>query len=254
MCAVEAETVWTQVGDWRIHARRAIANAPPTAPTIVLVPGLGMSHRYMMPTLRALAPHARVYALDLPGFGESDKPARVLDVAELAAALAAWIEANGLQDAALVGNSFGCQVIAELVVNRPELARALVFITPTIDPRARTIRQQLLRLTLDALRERLSLVPLAMWEYFLVVGFRRALATLRFALADSIEQKLPHVALPTLVVRGGRDPLVSQQWAEEVTRLLPRARLVVIPCAAHAVNYDAPDALAREILNFLRTE
>ncbi|MDQ3880940.1 MAG: alpha/beta hydrolase, partial [Chloroflexota bacterium] len=64
-------------------------------------------------------------------------------------------------------------------------------------------------------------------------------------------RKLPCVRVPTLVVRGGRDPIVPQAWAEEVARLLPRGRLVVIPGAAHAVNHDAPAALARVVLPFL---
>ena len=43
----------------------------------------------------------------------------------------------------------------------------------------------------------------------------------RYALEDRIEKKLSHVHVPSLVVRGGRDPIVPQHWAEEVARLLP---------------------------------
>jgi pimeloyl-ACP methyl ester carboxylesterase len=53
-------------------------------------------------------------------------------------------------------------------------------------------------------------------------GVGRALGTFGHALADRIEDKLPLVQVPTLVVRGARDRIVPQAWAEEVTRLLPR--------------------------------
>ena len=249
---LKIESIWTEVEGWRIHARRSAAPSPQGIPPIVLVHGLGMSHRYMMPTFKSLARHATVYAPDLPGFGRSDKPPQTLDVPELARALIGWLEANELRDTVLLGNSFACQIIAELALCRPDLARALVLVAPTVDRHARSVREQLIRLTFDALHEPFSLVPLALYEYFFIVGFSRALQTLRFALADRIEDKLPRVAVPTLVVRGDRDPLVPQQWTEEVTGLLPQARLVVIPHAAHAVNYDAPEELAREVLGFLR--
>jgi pimeloyl-ACP methyl ester carboxylesterase len=189
------ESIWTSAGIHRIHARCAIKSAPLEAHPIVLVHGLGMSHRYMMPTLRALAPNAPVFAPDLPGFGLSDKPSEALDIKQLAGALALWLRINNLHSAALVGNSFGCQIIAELASQDYGVApRALVLIAPTIDRRARTISRQVFRLVLDAPRERLSLLPLAIREYLFTVGFRRALATLRFAIADRIEDKLPRIA------------------------------------------------------------
>jgi pimeloyl-ACP methyl ester carboxylesterase len=47
---------------------------------VVLVHGLMISSLYMVPTARCLAPHVPVYAPDLPGFGLSGKPRRVLSV------------------------------------------------------------------------------------------------------------------------------------------------------------------------------
>lgn len=55
-----------------------------------------------------------------------------------------------------------------------------------------------------------------------------------YALADEIEGKLPAVDVPVRVVRGARDPLVPQQWAERVAMLAPHGRLAVVPGAGHA--------------------
>ena len=57
--------------------------------------------------------------------------------------------------------------------------------------------------------------------------------------------------VPTLVVRGSRDPSVTQRWAKEVTGLLPTGRLSVIPGAAHTANYGWAAQFARIIHNFL---
>lgn len=245
------ESRWTKVNGLTMHARVAVNQAPRDTPTVVLVHGLGMSHRYMMPTLVELAPHAHVYAIDLPGFGKSDKPIEAFDVRALADALDGWMAATNLCETTLVGNSFGCQIIADLAARRSARIERLVLVAPTIDAHARTVRQQLVRLILDAPHEPLSLVPLAFREYFITVGFSRALQTLRYAVADRIEEKLPRIILPTLVVRGERDALVPQAWAEEMTRLLPLGSLAVIDNAAHAVNYDKPRELVRLMLPFI---
>ncbi len=249
----EAKSVWTVVDGRRVHARAAEGAASEGSPAVVLVHGLVVSGRYMVPTLERLAPFHRVYAPDLPGFGQSEKPSRVLDVAGLSEFLAAWMRAVGLEGAALVGNSFGCQLIADLAVRCPGLVGRAVLQGPTMDPAARSVPRQIGRLLLDAPREPLSLVPIEFLDY-LRAGTGRAWRTLRYALEDRIEDKLPEMGMPVLVVRGSRDPIAPQRWAEEAVRLLPNGRLVVIAGAAHAVNFGAPSELARVVRAFLDDE
>jgi 2-hydroxy-6-oxonona-2,4-dienedioate hydrolase len=49
------------------------------------------------------------------------------------------------------------------------------------------------------------------------------------------------VHAPTLVVRGSRDPVIPQRWAEEATALLPRGRLAAIPSETHTIVVSAPE-------------
>src|SRR5918911_1358680 len=105
-------------------AMRALVSCGPASRTgalpIVLVHGLGLSHRYMMPVAKTLAATGyRVYLPDLPGFGDSGHPDRVLDIPGLADALAAWMVAVRIDRAALLGNSQGCQTIADLAARHP---------------------------------------------------------------------------------------------------------------------------------------
>ena len=58
---------------------------------LVLVHGLGLSCRYMLPTAQALANDYGVFVPDLPGFGDSGKPRQTLDINGLADSLAAWV-------------------------------------------------------------------------------------------------------------------------------------------------------------------
>ncbi|MDP9476918.1 MAG: alpha/beta hydrolase [Actinomycetota bacterium] len=234
----------------RVHARVSVDPVPEGSPAVVLVHGLVVSSRYMIPTAQKLAPHHEVCVPDLPGFGRSGKPPSVLDVAGLSDSLAAWMETVGLGSAVLVGNSVGCQVVADLALRHPERVERAVLQGPTMDPEARTTLRQAARLALDGTREPPSLLPVMLLDYA-SAGLRRSFATFRYALRDPIEEKLPRIQAPTLVVRGERDPIVPQRWAERAARLLPEGRLVVVPGAAHTMNYAAPSELARVVREFL---
>jgi pimeloyl-ACP methyl ester carboxylesterase len=237
-----------------MHARVPARALPRNAPVVVLVHGIGVSSRYMIPTAIKLAETCKVYAPDLPGFGLSGKPSKILDVPALSDALAAWMRALRLPRAALLGNSFGCQIIAEFGVRHPALITRAVLQGPTIDPRARSAARQILRWALNSPFE-----PAVAWtslgsvvrQDYRDAGVRRVIATFGRALADRIEDKLPRLQAPTLVVRGARDPIVPQRWAEEAVRLLPRGRLVVVPGAAHTMCFTSPDELACVVRAFL---
>lgn len=244
------ESRWVPVDGWRMHVR--VSENPPTrgGPVVVLVHGLIVSGRYMQPTLQHLAPSCRVYAPDLPGFGRSDKPPRTLDVDALSDALAAWMRAANIGSATLVGNSLGCQIVASLAARYPSLVERAVLQGPTMDRGARSVPRQVARFLRNAPREPSSLLSIELRDYQ-AAGLRRGWRTLRAALEDRIEENLPRVRAPTLVVRGSRDPICTQRWAEEVAGLLPRGRLVVVPGAAHTLNFAAPAEFARLIRGFI---
>ncbi len=244
------KSVFTRVKDLVIHARVCETRAQGNAPIVVLVHGLGVSGRYMMPTAERLVEFARVYVPDLPGFGHSDKPPRSLTIAELTDYLAAWMDVMKITRAVFAGNSFGTQIIVELALRYPSRVEKAMLIAPTVDRHARQFSRQIFRLLIDAPREPLSLVPIALGDYFRA-GLKRAARTLRYALDDRIEEKLPRIKTPLLIVRGGRDPIVPQGWAKEITRLSNGARLEIIPQAAHAVNYNSPEELARLLISFV---
>jgi len=233
-----------------MHAEVLGTNRTAPGPVFVLVHGLGMSSVYLMPTARLLAQYGKVYVPDLPGFGRSGKPDHPITIPELADALAGWMDLHRLGPALLIGNSLGAQVMVDFAVRYSGQLAGAVLVSPTVDPAARTVTAQTLRLMADVWKEPPSLYWIGLTEYWRA-GCRTILRTLRHALADPVLEKLPFIRVPTLLIRGGRDPIVPQAWIEQATRLIPGARLAVLPDAAHAVNYNSPDALAAEILEFV---
>src|SRR6266850_438811 len=187
------ESCWLEVSGLEIHAHVGGKGTP-----VVLVHGYGVSGSYMLPLAQSLVPSFSVFAPDLPGYGRSQRPRISQGIGDLAVALAAWLDAAGLECPAFVANSMGCQIVTELAVRLPGRVGPMV-------------------------------------------------------LAGRIEQRLPLIAQPTVVVRGENDGLVGQVWAETVAALLPRSRLVVVPSEPHAVHYTRPDLVAK-ILHTLVVE
>jgi pimeloyl-ACP methyl ester carboxylesterase len=240
-----------QAGPYRMFAR--VSARPPENGRlpVVLVHGLVISSRYMEPLAGILGRDFRVLAPDLPGFGESEKPRHVLDVDELADALALWLEASGIARAAFVGNSFGCQVLAALAVRHAAVVDRLVLQGPTVDPEARHLVVQFWRDIINGRREPRPMGPLTRIDYA-KAGLRRAVLTARVLIRDRIEERLPHIAAPALILHGSRDPVSPQGWAEAAARLLPHGRLIVVEGGTHTMNYTYPDEFAAAILPFLK--
>lgn len=243
---------WTTIGSLSVHSREWVSPQLIGQPPIVLVHGLGVSSRYMVPTAERLSAEHCVYAPDLPGFGRSPLPPRPRTIVEHAHTLGDWLNESGINAPVLVGNSYGCQVIAELMMQRPNCARALVLSAPTVERGRRSALGESIRLLSDAPLERPRLLPIVIRDY-LHAGPRTILFTLHDAIADRIEDKLPRVTIPTLIVRGSKDPIVSSEWASFLAASMPRGTVRLLDGAPHAVNFSAADAFAEAIASFVRT-
>jgi pimeloyl-ACP methyl ester carboxylesterase len=212
---------------------------------VVLVHGLAVSHRYLMPLARTLAGRYPVHVPDLPGFGPGrPKPRHALDVAEHAAFLAGWLADRELPPACLLGHSFGAEVVAATAVAFPDRVRALVLAGPTSDAAARTRRAQIGRWLRDVPRE-------AWWQGPILArdirdaGVRRIFRTLGHSVRNRIEDDVARVHVPTVVIRGERDPVVPARWAARL------GHTVTVAGAAHNVTTTAPRACADVVVALL---
>jgi 2-hydroxy-6-oxonona-2,4-dienedioate hydrolase len=202
---------------------------------IVLVHGLGVSGRYFLPLVRELSDFECVVP-DLRRHTTIEAQAEALR------------EVVGEREP-LLGNSMGCQVIAELAVRFPQLVERAVFVGPTVDRRRRSYARQAARLFLDAFREPPSLLPIVVRDY-LSIGPIRVARMARSAVDDALEREVPRMECPLLVVRGRRDPLCPRDWAEELADRARHGRAEVVP-GAHAAHYSHPRELAALVRAFV---
>lgn len=219
--------------------------------TFVLVHGIGMGRIVFDGVAEELAPHGRVLAVDLPGFGDSPEPGGSASLEETAAFVAGFIRAEVGGPVVLVGHSMGTQIVAEIALHRPELVDALVLIAPTVNRHERTARMQALRMVQDLAGEGAKVLLLGLWEYSKTspAWFVRKL---RFMLRHRIEAICPLLAVPTLVLRGETDKVCPRGWVSEVAAAIPEAVMREIPGRGHEAVIKSPEPAAEWVLEFAR--
>jgi pimeloyl-ACP methyl ester carboxylesterase len=245
---VRVSDLWSEVDGLRVYAATAGAGPP-----VVLVHGYGVSGRYMLPLARELSACFSVFVPDLPGHGQSQRSNIAPGVEAHANTLAGWLKVVGLRQPAIVANSFGCQIVTKLVVQHPGRVGPMILVGPTVDPGRRGASRQMFAALRDTAREPLRLVALAAHD-----GARQRVGPLvaaaRSVLADRIEDRLPLIEQPTVVLVGEEDAFVSRGWAREAAGLLPRGRLVVVRGEPHAVHYTRPALVRGIVAEFLSEE
>lgn len=214
---------------------------------IVLVHGIGMSHRYLSRLHAVLADSTRVVSIDLPGFAGLPKPGADVDIMGMGQALGEVIATLGETRVVLVGHSMGVQWVIEAARKRPEPVTAVVLIGPVADERHRTLPAQARALAVDTLGETPSINTIVFTDY-VRCGIPWYLTQLRHMLAYPTERRLGELTVPVLVMRGGDDPVAGRAWSRRLRDAARVARLVEIPGHHHVVQQSAPHAVADAIL------
>ena len=271
--ALRFSAVQTDAG--RISTMQAGSGAP-----VVLLHGLGATKASFLPTVAALAPDHRVIAIDLPGFGDSDKPLRApYHAPYFAGAVVALLDALGLERADVVGNSMGGRVAIELGLRHPDRVRRLALLAPSLAwlrdrpwaPLLRLVPPQLGALQpaprplVEAIVRRAIPGAADGWTAAGVDEFLRSYLTPNgraafYAAARNIYLEEPHgekgfwtrlpsLEAPSLFVWGRMDQVVPIRFAEHVRRALPKARHLELNCG-HVPQLERPKVVHDAIHGF----
>ncbi len=107
---------------------------------VVCLHGLGSNKASFFETVAALAPDHTVHAIDLPGFGSSDKPARGrYNAPWFANAVISYLDAREIDRAHLIGNSMGGRIALEVGFDNPERVSSLSLLAPALAFRRRQL-------------------------------------------------------------------------------------------------------------------
>jgi pimeloyl-ACP methyl ester carboxylesterase len=245
---------------------------------VLLLHGLGATKASFLPTVAALAGDFRVYAIDLPGFGDSAMPVGApYDPQFFARSAVAALDALGIERAHVVGNSMGGRVALELGFEHPERTGRLALLSPSLA----WLRERRWATLLRAVRPELGLlqpaprmvvdritravVPGAKdgWSAVGVDEFLRGYLTPRgraafYAAArniyledpDTFWSRLRELQGEALFVWGRQDRVVPIGFARHVREALPAAEHLELDCG-HVPQLEAPRATHAAVRSFL---
>ncbi|AWB85269.1 alpha/beta fold hydrolase [Mycetocola zhujimingii] len=205
-----------------------------TGPSFILLHGIGMGRRYWGTLTDTLGAHGRVFALDLPGFGDAPEPETPLTMAQSGDLIAELVERMRLERVVLVGHSMGSQVAAEAAARHPDLFESLVLISPTVNPDERRVSTQARRLAQDLWGAKRRVLGFGV-VYYLKAGPRWYTKTLRMMMRHEVEKIMPQIRANTLIVRGSDDKLCPRSWVDRIVAAIPRSRYVEVPGTGHEV-------------------
>jgi len=240
-------------------------------PSLVLLHGGWSDGRAWRPQLAGLSDGFDVIAWDAPGCGGSDDPPDQVMMADYADAVADLIGALGLERPHLCGLSFGGGLAIEVYQRHPELVRSLVpagayagwkgSLPPEeVEARLRRVRAECDRPPAEWIDGYLPgffarPVPPEVIELVrtMMLEVRPAgLLPMLTAFAESdLNDVLPTIAVPTLLLYGETDARAPRPIAEALHAGIPGSELVLLPGMGHYINLEAPDAFNAELRRFL---
>jgi pimeloyl-ACP methyl ester carboxylesterase len=232
-------------------------------PLLFLHPGDGFEPDD--PFLSRLKERFDVLAPWHPGFGHSDFPEGWDSVADLAYFYLELLDTLKLQNAVLVGASFGGWIAAELALRGPTRVDGMVLIDPLgirlSDPTTRDIAD--FHNTDAALLEKMKwsdptgrqpdLMSLDDHALTAVVRTREAFAHYGwrpYMYNPHLARWLHRIAIPTLVLWGEQDGIVSPDYGRAFAGRIPGARFKSIANAGHYPHLEQPQASADQVFAF----
>jgi len=241
---------------------------------VVLLHGFASSLDTWAPVIPTLQKTRRVLALDLKGFGWSDRPPGDYSPQAQAELVRAVMKARGIERAAIVAHSWGSSVALRLALEHPEMVERLALYDAWVYDsqlpsafhfaRAKGIGELLYAWTYkERPEEKLAFAfydPAAV-EQSVIDGVESsmdrpgttaaALAAVRGQRYEEIEGRYGEVTVPVLLVWGREDRISTLSVGERLSKQLPRSRLVVYPQCGHFPMYEARNASTAELARFL---
>lgn len=247
---------------------------------VVLIHGIPLSIQTWRHNLGPLARHHDVVAVDLPGYGRSQKQGVDSSTSSHVSAVLGLIRSLGLENVSLVASSYGCAVAVELARQYPGEIERLVLINSVGVPFGRHSLERFLRMRVARAVVRSALGSRFWGRRMFSQTLRRSYASPRFCnqvLVDTyfapleesgsvdaylttlthfdeaaVLRSMSALRSPTLVLWGAHDRILSVKHSKRVAEQIAGARLAVLNDAGHLPHEEAAEEVNRHILSFLR--
>jgi pimeloyl-ACP methyl ester carboxylesterase len=243
-----------------------VSAGPAAGAPVVLLHAWGESWRSFDRLLPLLPGTIHAVAMDLRGHGDADKPATGYSLAEVAADVAAFMDAAGIPSAVLLGSSSGGYVAQQVAITSPHRVAGLVLVGSPRSLQGRpAFAEEVDELTdpVDAAWVRNFLAwfprfhPVPPWYIDGRVrdGARMPAYVWRETLAGLVTARPPTdtatITAPALIVWGARDQVLAREDQQALADAIPASRLVVYQDTGHLVLWEQPERVAADLTAFI---
>ena len=244
-----------------VHGTRIRMLRGGSGPPLLFLHGAS-GHTGWLPFLEALSRDFDVLVPEHPGFGLSDDPPWLDRPSDLGYFYLDLMQALGLESVHLIGTSLGGWIASELAIRSTAHLASLTLVAavgisangrPIDDVFRMTAEENARRFYFDPERVRARIEALARADVRALVRNRSTVVRLGYPdfRNPDLAKWLHRVDVPTLLVWGENDGLVPPAFGEAYRALVPQARLVVLPRAAHAPFEEQPEAFLAAFTQFL---
>lgn len=256
--------------DGQVHYRASTPPGRPDAPALVLLHQSPSSSITYAAALPYLGDRLRAYAVDTPGYGQSDPPDRPLTISQYADRIVAFVDAVGLDRCSLLGNHTGGSIAVDLAARHPDRVERIILggfplydsiereerkgkYAPPIPwdaagghlrwawdryrnmmgPNSPTARVQRSMLQMLIAGDRYNWAYEAVWDYDPIPALRQ-------------------IKQPVLLLAGAGDVLAPMNTA--FIKLVPQAIDATIANAGNSLPDDLPELYAQKIVEFVESQ
>jgi non-heme chloroperoxidase len=242
----------------------------PTGEAIIFLQGYSDSWFSFSGVLSLLSPEYHAFAPDQRGHGDSDRPEGRYTVDDYAADVDAFMDAVGVEEATLVGHSGGTLIAPRVALSYPHRVSRLVLIGSAI----MGARNEVMLELGEAVRALEDPVPVEFVREFQESTIYRPIPQefLDKAVSESLklparvwrdymegviltpdhEAQLREINVPTLIIWGEQDAMFPREDVEQLARTIPDATLKVYPETGHAVHWERPEQVVRDLEAFMK--
>ena len=217
--------------------------------------------------MRGVAP---AFAVTQRGHGDASRPETGYRSNDFAADLAAFMDALQLQAAVIAGGSSGGFIARRFAIDHPDRTLGLVLLGSPLTLQDKPEVQEMWESTISRLTDPIDRgfvrgiaestlaqpVPPAFLEAMvqenLKVPARVWRATMEGLLEDDSFRELEKIKVPTLIIWGDRDSLLTRSDQEALAAAIPDSRLVVYAGAGHACYWEEPARVASDLVAFVK--
>mgnify|MGYP000849591216 FL=1 len=232
---------------------------------IVFVHGNFASGKWFEPVMSLLPGEYRAFAIDLPNFGRSDRVEEV-SIDNYGKFVIDFIRQKELEGAILVGHSLGGPVVQSVMVQRPDLIDRVVLIDPGPPDGLITTPEVYAVLNLylnnrDLLKKSLiGAMPTRKIDRFteqlvdeaLLMDKRCFVENAKALEKYNYSKSLAGCEIPTLVLVGKKDLIITEAMARRFEKIMPNARVEILADYGHSVNVEDPELFCKILLDFVK--